>query len=85
MRNDTQDTTQADSVGETDNAMRNSTQADKPKKVVGTTYQCEHCQGDYQAKTTWQRFCSEACRLAANGVTDKAKMLRNKRKATAKA
>ena len=59
------------------NVMRNKT---TQRKAVGGVYACEHCGKDYEARSTWQKYCSEQCRLLANGVKDKAKLLRNKRK-----
>ena len=74
MRNK-QPTQCVDDTQSVNNAMR---------KNVGQTYNCQHCGKPYKARTVWQKYCSEACRLAGNGVKDKGQMLRNKRKKQAK-
>jgi hypothetical protein len=44
---------------------------------------CQQCGQPYDRKVKWQRFCSESCRIQASGFTNKADMLRAKRKRNA--
>jgi hypothetical protein len=44
---------------------------------------CAHCGTTFKKKNHRHKYCSEACRLAGNGITDKAKMIANKHRVKA--
>lgn len=38
------------------------------KKQVGGVYQCQDCEADYTAKTTWQKYCPDCGSKRKKGV-----------------
>ena len=59
------------------NAMRNTQSV--IRNALDKT--CLHCGQEYKARVTWQKFCSEECRLNHHGLTlNEAKKIGGKRK-----
>jgi hypothetical protein len=57
----------------------NTTQCVAKTEDMVNSGTCQYCSQTFLKKVTWQKFCSEECRLSFHGISDKGAFLTKKK------